>query len=433
MRRNSFFYFSIYLFFIFPVFAEQLKVQIQAEAGILMNADTGAILFEKNPYQLHYPASTTKVATGLYFLKFHSNKLDELVLATQESLGTLSQDAKRQSNYSSPAYLLEPDGSHIGIKNEEEIAFIDLLKGMLIPSGNDAANVIAQASEGSIPEFMKKLNSFLKDIGCKNTTFYNPHGLHHPDHKTTAYDLALITKEALKDPLFCEIVSQTRFVRPKTNKQKSSVALQTNRLLRKGNCYYSKAIGVKTGYHAKAQKTFIGAAKSNGRTLIVVLLKNDNRNQMFLEAIKLFETAFNQPKVRHTLLKQGKQKFTQFLPHAKGPLETCLKRDLSIEYYPAEDPKAKCLLHWNQLTLPIYKGQQVGTLELIAENGAEILNEPLYALENVSLKWPYNWLSKIKHTYNQNPMLIWAFFVVLIGSVVGAIWLVLKTRLNKSR
>lgn len=272
------------------VIAEPLKFEIRGEAAILMNAQTGAILFD-------YPASTTKVATALYALKLRGQELEMSITAEQDSLVSMTQEAKRKSNYSAPSYWLEPDGMHIGIKKGEIFTLFTLLQGMLITSGNDAANVIAQALGPSIPTFMEGLNVYLKEIGCQKTYFRNPHGLHDSQHQSTAYDLATMTREALKDPVFCEIVSQTRFLRPKTNKQAATTLLQTNRLLRPGKFHYAKAIGVKIGYHTKAKKTFIGAARADGRTLIVVLMGYKDRNAIFEDAIKLFEAAFNQPKV----------------------------------------------------------------------------------------------------------------------------------------
>ena len=398
--------------------AEPLQLEIKGEAAILMNADTGAILFEKNAHALHYPASTTKVATALYVLKTRGQELDTPVIAVQDDLASIDHEAKRRSNYTLPAYWLEPDGSHIGIKRDEELTVRDLLKGMLIPSGNDAANVVAHFAGGTIPLFMENLNVFLKDLGCTDTTFYNPHGLHHPQHQTTAYDLALILKESLKHPVFCEIISHTRFVRPKTNKQKSTILYQTNRLLRPGKFYYSKAIGGKTGYHSKAKKAFVGAARYNDRTLIIVLLKYDERSQLYQDAITLFDAAFNQPKVHHILLKAGKKKFTQLLPNAAEPLETYLAEDVSLDYYPSEDPKAKCHLHWHPLSLPIVKDQEVGELRLISENGVLLQKRNIFAFKEVEMQWPYNWFHSISLFLESSSLLFWIATIFMICLVL---------------
>lgn len=393
--------------------AEPLRFEVRGESAILMNADTGAILFDYQSFTPLYPASTTKIATALYVLKLHGDELDMPITAELDSVVSVTQEAKRKSKYTLPAHWLEPDGTHIAIKKGEILTLRVLLQGLLIASGNDAANVIAHELGPTVPVFMKGLNAYLKEIGCQNTHFCNPHGLHDPQHQTTAYDLALIAKEALKYPVFRDIVSQTRFLRPKTNKQSAATFLQTNRLLRPGKFHYPKAIGIKTGYHSKAKKTFVGAARSDGRTLIVVLLGYQDRNAIFEDATKLFEAAFNQPKVQRIFLKAGVQSFKQDLPKANRTVQTYLSEPLKLEYYPAEDPQAKCLLYWKPLSLPILKDQPVAELQLVSEKGEILKRLPLLSLEEVGLAWPYNWLANLSS-------LPWLFiFVVgLIGITV---------------
>jgi D-alanyl-D-alanine carboxypeptidase (penicillin-binding protein 5/6) len=391
----------VYCFFCFLIFksvySEQLKIGIEGESGILMNAETGTILFEKEVHQLFYPASTTKIATGLYALKSKKLQLNDVLVADAEDLATVTAEAKKKSNYKLPAYWQETDGVHIGIQRGETFSFHDLLKGLLICSANDAANVIARSVGGTIPQFMDDLNQFLKEIGCKQTHFCNPHGLHHPEHYTTAYDLAIMAKEALKNPLFCEIVSQTRFIRPQTNKQKEIILPQRNRLLRPGKYYYSKAFGIKTGYHSKSKHTFVAAARSGERTLIAVLLGYRNRNQLFEDTIKLFDSAFNQPKIKKTFLKKGPQKFNRAVLYADRVLETNLSEDLNLECYPAEEIPVKCLLYWDSLHLPIQAGQRVGELSLVSSQGEKMKSVPLFAIHELNLRWPYSWMAVIRH------------------------------------
>jgi len=376
------------------ILAEPLPISVNAEAAILMNAETGQILFEKNARSLQYPASITKIATALYALKMKGNQLDTKIVAEQESVASIAEEAKRRAQYTLPAYWLVPGGSHIGIKKGEVLTLNDLLHGMMVASGNDASNVIAQHIGGTIPEFMNQLNAYLKDIGCGQTTFYNPHGLHHPMHQTTAYDMALITREALKNATFRQIVSSVRYTRPKTNKQEPATLIQSNRLLRSGKYYYQKAIGVKTGYTSIALSTFVGAAKHNERTLICVLLKTKEREDMFKDCIKMFETAFNQPKVQRTLLKTGPQKFTLEVKGAVSPVKTYIQNNVFIDYYPAEEPKLKCFLTWDVVAPPIKKDQRVGELTIKNNEGQALQKVPLFAQEEVPSTWIY-WLQHL--------------------------------------
>lgn len=405
--------------------AAPLAVTVNAESAILMNADTGAILYEKNAKTPQYPASITKIATALYALKHKSDALHEVVTAEQESIVSIGEDAKRRANYSLPAYWLVPGSTHIGIKRGEQIAFKDLLYGMMVASGNDASNVIAQHVGEDIPAFMAGVNAYLKEIGCENTTFYNPHGLHHPKHMTTAYDMAVMTREAVKNPVFCEIVSTVRYTRPKTNKQESTTLVQTNRLLRSGKLNYPAAFGVKTGYTSSAQNTFVAAAKKDDRVLIAVLLKSKEREDIFRDAAKLFEAAFNQPKVERVLVKAGQQKYTLELEGAEAPVTTYVATDHSIVYYPAEEPKLKALLVWEQpLELPIAKGQRVGVLRLQDGHGNVLTTVPLLAQEDVSSSW----LHSIQHAFSPvKNSLFWKIVFIAI-LVAASLWVVSRLR-----
>lgn len=410
-------FFLIYLFVNAKLTAEPLKLKVNAEGAILMNAETGAILYEKNSRKLYYPASITKIATALYALKLKGSHLDEVLTVEQDDVATVTEEARRKSNYSLPSYWLTNDGTHIGLKKGEKMPLRDLLYGMMLVSGNDAGNVIARYAGGTIPNFMSGLNAYFKEINCQNTTFYNPHGLFHPKHQTTAYDMALITREALKNPVFCQIVSTVRYTRPKTNKQEPSVFVQSNKLLRSGNFYYPKAIGVKTGYLISSENTFVAAARHENRTLIAVLLKTKERNDMFQDAIKMFEEAFKQPKLERTLLKEGPQKFTMNIEGTSEPIKTYLKKDITMAYYAAEDPKCKCYLYWEELKLPIAKDEQVGELRIQNQDGVVLLTAPLFAQEDVNASWSYWFTHMFQHLWSVYPMItmiIIAFIILLI-------------------
>lgn len=392
-------YFILFIYLIVScsnqLFAKTLDLSVHAESAILMNADTGAILFEKNPHTLCYPASVTKIATAIFALNKVGDKLETLIAAEQDAVASISEEAKKRSHYTVPAYWLVPGGSHIGIKRGEELSLEALFYGLMVASGNDAANVIAQYTGGTISDFMRSLNAYVKEIGCKNSTFYNPHGLYHPKHQTTAYDMALIMKEALKNRKFCEIISTVRYTRPKTNKQEPTVLLQTNKMLRKGKYFYPKAIGGKTGYLAAANHTLVVAAKEGERTLIAVLLNSKERNDVFADAIEMFETAFKQPKVQRLFFKKGHQKFELELNGAVKAIPTYIENDIALDYYPAEEPTIKCLLAWKSLMPPIKKGQVVGEILLQSREGETLQKVPLFAEEDISATW--NW--RLKHPF----------------------------------
>ena len=367
-----------------------LPLTVSAESAIMINADTGAVLYEKKPHAKLFPASITKIATAAYALQLRGQDLTELMSADQDCIGSVTEEAKQRANYSLPSYWLVTDCSHIGIKKGETLTLKDLLYGMMVASADDASNVVAQKlGNGSIPHFMENLNEYVKSLGCKDTYFNNPHGLHHPKHVTTAYDMALITKQALKNPQFREMVSTSRYTRPKTNKQESTILVQTNKLLRAGEYYYPRAIGVKTGRTSKAGNTFVAAATEGDRTLIAVLMNVKDRKDIFKDAIRLFDAAFNQLKIEKTVIQAGSQRHSFELEGAEKLVQTYTVEDVTIAYYPAEEPKIKAFLQWDKLELPIKKGERVGELQLKAEDDSVMKAVPLFANENVDGQWSF--------------------------------------------
>lgn len=396
--------------------AKHLPLTVGAESAILINADTGTILYEKNAYSTQYPASLTKIATCLYALHLAGDNLALVCTAERDSVATIGEHEQQKSNYKLPAYWLTPQSSHIGIKTGEKMSLKDLLYGMMIASGGDASNVIAQNLGGTVPDYMHDVNDYLASIGCTNTHFMNPHGLHHPDHITTAHDLAHMTRTAMMLPTFRQIVKTTSYPRPKTNKQESTTLVQTNRLLKKGKYYYSKAIGVKTGFTTPAQSCLVAAAKQNDRTLIAVVLKNPDRDTMFLEVKAMFEKAFQETKVSKILIKEGSQKHTLNLKGAKDVVKTYVEEAAAISYYPSEEPKLKSYLAWDDLELPIMKGDRVGEIAIKDERGSVIKKTILYSQEDVN------------HTFWAK-MLAQPLYLVIGGLVVVLLLIWLGVRL----
>lgn len=375
-----------------------LNVQVKAKAAILINADTGAVLYEKDARGEYYPASITKIATAAYFLKKQGDALDVPVTATQDLVGWASPDKKKRANYTLPAYWLEPGASHVGIKVGERVPLRDLLYGMLVASADECANMLAfHGGNGSVDTFMKELNAFLKnEIGCTKTHFCNPHGLFHPEHKTTAYDMALIARAAMKNPLFRKIVSTTEYRRQSTGAETPMAIVQTNRLLKPGKYYYPKAIGIKTGYIAKAKHNLVAAAKDGNRTLIAVLLGVEERGEIYQDAVNLFEAAFQEKKVTKCFLPKGHKTFSTKLNGAARTLTTYTKQDVTMTYYEGEEAAlqgARCFLKWEPLQVPVPAHQKVGSLDIVSAKGDVLVSTDLFAECDVPEAW-YARLSK---------------------------------------
>ncbi len=368
--------------------AEALKAKIETPHAILINADTGQILYEKNSRESIYPASTTKVAMALYILKQSGLDLEAKVAASSEALKRTTEADKKNAGYALPPYWLENDGTMIYLRHKEALSVKELLQGMLIASGNDAANVLGEYIGGSIPAFVAGVNQMAKELGCVSTHFSNPHGLFHPDHVTCSYDLALFAKEAIKYPLFCEIVGSERFMKPQAKGAPPTEFKQNNHLVRKeSKFYYPHAFGIKTGYVKMAGHNLVAGSDNGERRLILVLNKSPSMSKRNQEAILLFDAAFAEKKARRLLFKREETLFRKEIEKAKSPLEALFREDLYLEYYPSEEQPIHSKIIWHPLTLPIAQGDLVGEMELRGENGRVLLLEPLFAKENIEKVW----------------------------------------------
>lgn len=398
-------------FWLSPLTGEPLSLSIGAEGAILINGKTGAVLYEKNSQLPIFPASTTKISTALYVLNRYHDRLDEKAVATQDTLASITPQAKKMSNYRSPPHWLETDGTHIGLKKGEEMPLYDLLRAVLISSANDASNVIAKHLGGTIPKFMEGVNHYLKEIGCLKTQYNNPHGLPHPEHMTTPYDLAIMAKEGMKDPLFREMVSTVRYTCPQTNLELERTFVQTNLLLRNGRSfYYPKAIGIKTGTTLAAGKNLVAAAEDNGRLLIAVAMGyKGSRNELYQDVIKMFETAFNEPLMRRLLLPKGEQKLTKVVAGGRGKLKTILPEGLYYDFYPAEAVPISVTVSWEIPMLPLLPGQKVGVVRVVDEQGNRLQEVPLLAQTGLN---PTLWY-KIRKIEFKGKILLGALFAVI--------------------
>jgi len=246
---------------------------IDSEAAILVEVSTGRIIYEKNSTKQMYPASTTKIMTAI--LTIENSKLTDTVTITESALSNIPE-----------GYVT------CGLVAGEELTINDLLHALMIPSANDAAYVLAEHIGGSTEGFADMMNSKAAELGCLNTHFVNPNGIHSDDHFSTAYDLYLIANYAMKNDTFKKIVATKEYVLPATNLYPSNdrVLKTTNNLLvESSNSYYKYAIGIKTGYTSKAGDCLVAETSRDGLEFISVVL-NGSR---FTDTKKLFEYAYD--------------------------------------------------------------------------------------------------------------------------------------------
>lgn len=384
--------FLVFLLILSPfLYGKPLQVEVSSKAAVLMDMDTGEVLFAKEPHLRCSPASVTKVTTALVFLDREGISLNRLVKVTRESLRS-----RKDQQYQFP-YGLEADSRLLGLKEGEVVSMESLLHGALLYSGNDAANVLAEGLDGSIPRFVDEMNAYVQGLGCTNTQFRNPHGLTHPEQYTTAYDLCLIARRAMQIPQFRQIVSKTSYWMPATNKQKGSEILQINPLLKKGHKhYYPKAIGIKTGYSRHAKCTFMAAAEDKGRRLVLAILGSETSDDRFIDAKALFEAAFAEKKVKREFA--GSEEVFKRNLGGKREIQASLSGALTIEFYPSQEPECKMFVHWLPTELPIQKGQKIGELRLLTKEGNLLTQGDLFSLSEVRA----NLYDRITGFFNNN-------------------------------
>lgn len=385
---NRFNIFLIFVFIVGALAAKPLNVSVKAKSAILINADSGAVLFEKGSNKRSYPASTTKIFTVICALEAFEGDLDKVFTATADAIGSIKTSEKVKSNYKLPSWWVEVGSTHVGIKKGEKLSLRTLLYGAMVPSGNDASNVICRyLGGGSIPEGIERINKHLKSKGCNATNLTNPHGLHHPEHYTTASDLAKITKYALKNQVFQEIIRTKKYRRPKSNKQDETIWVQLNRLITDSSYYYAPAIGVKTGFTSKASHCLAAAAEKNGRTLIAVVLGCPKSGDKFKDAKALFEAAFAEKPMEKMVLVSGNQ------PHALEVdgvmISTYLDQGLKLRFFPSEKPDLKVFLEWEDVQTPIAKGVKVGAIKVYDQSETLLASVPLLAATSARSSWMY--------------------------------------------
>ena len=253
------------------------KDMLVAKSAILIEATTGEVLFEKNADEILYPASTTKILTG--YIALQVADLDNDVV-------TISQEA----------IDLVPSGyQKVPLSAGEKVSMEDLIGAMLVMSGNEAANAIAEYLCGSIDAFADLMNRTAQMLGCSSDThFANPSGLQDTNHYTTARDLAIIAQEAMKDERFRAIVAKPTYDMPDTNMRPARTLVGGTSILKaEDSYYYSSATGIKTGFTNAAGYCFVGSGKRGGIELISVVLYTSKAGR-WTDTKKLLEYGFTQ-------------------------------------------------------------------------------------------------------------------------------------------
>ncbi|WP_066061588.1 D-alanyl-D-alanine carboxypeptidase family protein [Neobacillus soli] len=259
--------------------AKNQHLALKSKGAVLLDSETGAVLYAKNADKRLYPASLTKIATAIYAIE--KGNLDSIV--------TVSKNA------------VEQDGTRVYLIEGEQITLKKLIQGMLINSGNDAAVAIAEHIDGSVERFAANLNRYLKTtVGVNNTNFSNPNGLFAKNHYTTAMDLAIITNYAIKNPVFTEIFG-TKVLKWEGKSWKTT--LLTHHRMLKGELPYKGITGGKTGFTTEAKQTLATTADNGKLKLTAIVLNSDQKKDKYDDTAILFDYGFKT--FHHVTLKQG--------------------------------------------------------------------------------------------------------------------------------
>lgn len=392
---------------------------IQAKAALLVDQNTGNIVYAKNEHDELYPASLTKIMTAL------------LVLEAVDS-GKLSLD--QQLTASDTITQLDSDGSTAGIKVGEVMTVEQLLYCMLIVSANEACVILAEAVSGDVDTFVEAMNAKAQALGCENTHFMNPTGLHDPQHYTSAWDLYLITKEAMTHKDFMRICDTGDITLPATNLSEARSLHSTNYLIsvwRSRGYYNTDAHGIKTGSTDAAGHCLVSSATRGSLSFVSVVLGceqlqlpgNEIRTMSFYETNRLFNWAFDNFSYQTVLtsdeiLKEvavSLSKVDHVTVHPAEDVEVLLPKGLT-----AEDLERKITLNSDPVEAPISAGDVLGTVTL-SYDGTDYGTVDLLALNDVEASRILTFWHNVKLFFSQTAVKV-VCVVLVIAAAALLLW-----------
>lgn len=359
--------FVISLILLFPSLSYiSYAENISASHAVLLEAESGNIVYSKDAYTRASMASTTKIMTGLLAIEY--GDMDKVVTVPKEAVGI--------------------EGSSIYLKEGEKLSLSDLVYALMLESANDAAVAIAITVGGSVEQFVNMMNIKAKQLGLDDTHFTNPHGLDNKEHYTSAYDLARLAKYAMDNPVFEEITSTKKKVIPLDN-DGSRVLINHNKLLR----MYDGTIGVKTGYTSKSGRCLVSCAEREGVRLICATIDapndwNDHKN--------ILDIGFSE--YEHIVLAEaGDYTLSLNCINSKdGDLLCTNYEGLSLTVKRDQKNNIRAVTEYGRLlSAPIKQGERVGQI-VFYMNNEKIGVCPLYALESVrEIKYRKSFLERI--------------------------------------
>lgn len=342
----------IFIFSLYGFSSNKVRNSNYGQSEIVIEVNSGRVLYQNNAFEKKYMASTTKILTAICVIE--NFDVNNKILVSKETCNV--------------------EGSSIYLEEGEILSLKDLLYGLMLRSGNDCAETLAVNCSGSIENFADLMNSTAKKIGAKNSNFINPHGLHNENHYTTAYDLALISAYAIKNPIFKEIVSTKSIEIPFTNKNTKRKLYNKNKMLSD----YTGATGIKTGFTKKAGRCLVTSAERDGLELVSVVL---NCPSMWQISASNLDYCFDNYKNIKVLEADNVLDFYNSPSGEK--IGVYIKKDVCLPLTKNEFKNLKIDIKYDKnLIFPTKKDTEIGVVNLFVKNNL-LFSEKIYNIVDI--------------------------------------------------
>lgn len=352
MKKIMIIFLITFLFVPCVALANETDITKGASSAVMIDYDTGEVLYNKNSNSKKSVASLTKMMGLLLIFE----KIDNGSIKINEQL-TVSKNAK------------EMGGTQIWLEEGEKISVDDLLKGITMASANDAMVLMAERASGTEEAFVKEMNKKVKELGLKNTNFVNSTGFDEEGSYSSAYDMALIAKELIKHKKILDYTSKYEDYIRENTKNKTWI-VNTNKLVR----FYQGVDGLKTGYTDEAGSSIAVTAEKNGLRLIAISLGYDNTTTRNSETMALLDYGYNQYESKSIFQKGKKIKEVKLNKANKNKVNLILSEDVKVTVKKGENNKTYTYdIKLNTINYPIKKGEKIGKLYL--KDGNKILRE----------------------------------------------------------
>lgn len=416
INKHAIFFYVIFFvaYFASPVMADTTSPEPVGKAALVMDAENGQMLFDKNAAERMYPASTTKIMTAL--LALEKSSLEEMVTITKRAA--------------------EIGGTRVGLQPGEQIKMEHLLYILMLSSANDAAVAIAEHVGGSVEEFAVLMNSRAREMKTQDTNFVNPHGMPDENHYTSARDLAKISRQAMQNSKFRQIVQTVNYKVERKKNMEPEVLQQVekleriygsvqedfynhNKLLTSTYYGYKNSNGIKTGYTVDAGQCIVASVKRKGREMIAVVLNSQGTN-IYTDAAMLLDYGFKN--FEPVFLVKPREMITDVVVKY-GSENAVLETDGYLYYnFPiGQEPEVtrRVELQNNNINAPLQEGERLGEM-VLESGGVELGRVPLATVYPVSRGFFTYWRS-------------WAGIVLAILFVLQLITVQRRRKKHRSR